>query len=99
VSWKEFLKPDWRKIVLTCIFISLSFFYVYSPLIADAYEEYRGLPLFYWKYFVGTGPIITGMKLPEPSTEFLYLNLIIDIIFWYLISCIIVWIYDKFKKR
>jgi len=99
MSWKEFLKPDWRKIVITLALIGLSFLYIYEPLIADAYEAYRGLPLFYWKYFVGAGPLIEGMEVPEPVTEFLYFNLIIDLIFWYLLSCLIIWIYDKVKKK
>ena len=64
----------------------------------DAYEAYRGLPLFYWKYFVGIGPFKEGMEL-EPITEFIYPNLIVDLIFWYLLSCLIVWIYDKVKKK
>jgi hypothetical protein len=99
MNWKRFLKPDWRKIILTVILISLSFLYIYEPVIMDAYEAYRGLPMFYWKYFTGTGLIVPGMNLPEPVTEFLYLNLIIDLIFWYFLSCLIIWIYNKVKKK
>jgi len=99
MTLKQFLKPDWRKIVITLALISLSFLYIYEPVVLDAYEAYRGLPLFYWKYFVGTGLLIEGMKPPEPVTEFLYFNLIINLIFWYLVSCLIVWIYDKVKKK
>ena len=96
---KEFLKPDWKKILITLVIVLLSFFYAYKPLTVDAYEEYHGLPIFYWKYFKGSGPIMTGMNPPEAVTEFLYVNLFIDMVFWYLISCILIQIYKMVKKK
>ena len=31
--------------------------------------------------------------------EFYFLPFLLNIVFWYLLSCLIVWIYDKVKKK
>jgi small-conductance mechanosensitive channel len=64
MKWKEFLKPDIPKIVITVLIVAvLSYFY---------------LPVF----------------LTEPLWRW-----IVAIIFWYLVSCLIVFGYKKFKKK
>ena len=37
--------------------------------------------------------------VPESSFKIYYPFLLVDIVFWYLLSCLIVWVYDKVKKR
>jgi len=61
-KFKQFLKPDWRKIVLTIILMAAKYFYV---------SKFNGI----------------------------YVYLITDIIIWYFVSCLIIWIYDKIKKK
>jgi len=76
VILKQFLKSDWRKIV---IFIPLS--------IVFAWEV--GIPL---RSTIPVGEI-SNVPLLDP------INLVINLIFWYLFSCLIIWIYDKLKKK
>jgi hypothetical protein len=140
MNWKEFLKPDWRKIVLIIILIGLILPYqffvpnmqkivliigifgliiTYQLLIPDLKKIVltvilMGLSLLYiydLKYatgvsFVGRGFPATFYRISS-CTEFsgclgsgvLYDFLVIDIIFWYLISCLMVWIFIKRKEK
>jgi len=96
---KQFLKPDWRKIVLTIVFILLSYFYV-SGSIAETDSvsawDFRGLPFIYLicelEYKVNTGYNLKTCQIK-------YLDLFINFLFWYFFSCLIIWIYDKLRKR
>lgn len=90
---KQFLNPDWRKIVVFAITLVFMFLYVYNcyPPYSSGICEARGFSLIYYNYH-------TVSKMPpEGETSIFYLELIIDLITWYLLSCIIVFIYDKFK--
>ncbi len=89
MTLKQFLKPNWTKIVIIVISMIISF-----PRYPN-YYECSGFPLCYlssgkcpFEYFV----VLCGIG-------FLPVNLILDIIFWYLFSCLIIWIYDKVKKK
>jgi hypothetical protein len=89
------VKPDWRKIVIFIILLII-FLVIYKyklPLMRGELPfpfPAKGLPL----------PIyIKGLEKIDGSEKLLKLFLIIDLIFWYFISCFIVWIYDKLKKK
>lgn len=77
MNWKEFLKPDWRKIVIT-IFLYIS--------------DYFAVPIPYH-----------SIQVLTKSAIVLWLSIAImvfyDLFLSYLISCFIVWFYDKMKKR
>jgi len=81
MSWKQFLKPDWRKIVifvigvLIALYFSFNIFYLLPPCPLN----------------VECGPI--------PEYDMIYDFMIPFAIIWYLLSCLIVRIYDKIKKR
>jgi len=85
-------------LVLTILLTALTFLYAYEPMVLDAYILERGFPFPYWRYSIGTF-IIPEAPPPVGHSQFLYPNLLLDIIIWYLISCLIVWIYDKYKKK
>jgi hypothetical protein len=87
MDWKQFLKPDWKKILLTVILFLISTRYV-SFLGLDA-PYYIGFPINVY-YMAGW---------PMSTKGFFYLGIVIDLIFYYLISCLIVWIYDKVRKK
>jgi hypothetical protein len=134
MSLKEFLKPDWRKIVIFLILFILSttshigYNYVESsPLPSiltvvggkestcppDCINFYK-INRIIWPFY----PFYSMQKFsssPE-STVFVeyellmnpnsygpdlngYILLILNSIYWYLISCLIVWVYDKVKKK
>ncbi len=102
-SLKQFLKPDWRKIVFIAIFFFLATSlsgefnkkvdnsFLSGPLgfMINNKGLYKewGFPFKWLK--IGGGEKITSYKL----------SLAADLIFWYLISCFFVFAYDKFKNK
>ena len=85
MNWKQFLKPDWRKISIFVALFAISLLYQYEGPCLEICFPTRGLPFpIFW--------------LPDSIWEFA-LRLIIDLFFWYFISCLIAWIYDKVKKK
>lgn len=86
----DFLKPNWVKVIL---FVSLA-----SLFLSRSYDVYVG---------GGILATIQGWPLPidtpevpeEVKSPLLKVFLVIDLIFWYLISCFLVWIYKKIKKK
>jgi len=91
---KSFLKPDWRKILLAVISFVLTFFYVYrcSSLKVSGVCEARGLPLYFYI-------CKTMSDSPSLDCSFLYFWLIADIIFWYLLSSLLISAYDKYRGK
>jgi hypothetical protein len=92
MNLKQFLRPDWRKIV---VFIILSLMFVLIkrfPLEWEFIGEWKGGSILPEK------PI---HNLPMVAVETIYkpINLILDLIFWYLFSCFVIWICDKVKKK
>jgi len=92
---KTFLKPDWKKVA----------FFVGIMIIASIpqYSENPikvGIPLPYYEQDL---TCFVAMPMPgeflECSSKFHPLNLILDIIFWYFISCLIVSTYEKVKRK
>lgn len=91
MNWKEFLKPDFKKIIIFAIIIILLF--LLSITIYRSYPS-TGYPL----------PIQKVVSLGEPgrpvmlTAEYDYINILINLVIWYLISCVIIFIYNKYKK-
>ena len=100
VNWKEFLKPSKMKVILTIIlliigwlryFISNAFFYWLSVVIS--------FPLIIFNL---AGPYLSQILDVAVSTKSLPIVLLILIIaatifitYFYLLSCLIVWVYNK----
>jgi hypothetical protein len=85
----------WKLISLTFIFLALSFLYYYEPLVMDAYILQRGWPLPYWEYSKSTW----DYKGPNGVSYFLYHNLLLDFIFWYLVSALIFFVWNKYSTK
>lgn len=98
MNWKHFLKPDKRKVV---VFVIL---YVLTSSIPN---EKFGIPqvtpiLTYFGFpFTQSGGRYKDLPfMSEYSTEYINpLAYIGNTIVWYLISCLIIWIYGKLKKK
>jgi len=88
MTLKQFLKPDWRKIITFVILFVVSLYYTYYEACPELCYPTRGLPL-----------PIQGAGYTKAISNLLIIFLMIDLIFWYFISCLIVWIYDKVKKK
>jgi len=97
MSWKDFLNPDWRKMVLffllSCFFISVfwGLFYTSSIIRFFAYPFSHIYDIFVNSEFASQHFIIAKLL----STTLLT----IDRFYYYLLSCLIIWIYNKRKKK
>jgi len=120
MNWKQFLKPDWRKIVILVILLVTNFFLkglpdIFTPTNLSYGPWGRiGYPfifLYEIRHFLDE-PInnpyaskwfpLGTIIIQESPTQILGLSLpllILDLIIWYLISCLTVWIYDKSRKK
>jgi hypothetical protein len=91
IDLKEFLNPDLRKNYLTTFFIIICF----VLLVQGLAEE---IPTFL--VFILFVPVITYTELGFSSNEYYdVIVLIISIIYLYLLSCIIVLVYDLVRKK
>lgn len=95
---KQFLRPDWRKIVIffvimICWIIFFSRGEGYPPL-ADVMIDYIGYPVFLITRQGGEPGAFYG-----PIYEWNFINLIINIVIWYLISCLIIFVYNKLRGK
>jgi len=100
-SIKQFLKPNWKKVLLGLIFIGLIIFT--SSWLWDKIGFRRmggidvgiGIP-FEFYFYRSSAPLPNTRWLSEILSPF-YLAL--DLIFWYLISCLLISIWDKIKAK
>lgn len=92
---KNLLKPSKVKIAITILFLVFSFFHTYSPppQVTDIWVLYHGFPLYYIKITYG-GPLAHLLE-----TRILPLGLLINIIFWYFIICITIFVYKRSKRK
>ncbi|OIO45418.1 MAG: hypothetical protein AUJ24_00690 [Parcubacteria group bacterium CG1_02_36_42] len=88
MNLKQFLKPDWRKIAIFIILSILFLSFRHSISFGELIFSVRGLPL----------PIETSDFSWRYGHPRLILCLIIDLLFWYFISCLILYVYNKLKK-
>jgi hypothetical protein len=106
MDWKEFLKPDWRKILIV-IFITLWLFWSYW----NGGESYAG-PIFLWPFLlIGVFQLAifvfpwmslvykTGLTTDIPMWARFIIIILGSFIYSYILSCLIVWFNDKVKKK
>ena len=101
MKWKEFLKPDKERIVLFVVALFfLSIFFRFSPMGNTLGYKPSLLDEILVKLWV-----VAFLINLLPGTIFwpFYNNpvifIILFIIFWYLISCSIVWVFDHRRKE
>ena len=124
MNFKQFLKPDWRKIVIFVLIVIFSFIINYT-------ENYLENNAVHCEFVLPVGADSCQIiDYPKPITFFVALsylilwspsetifltfyetlignlmrqNLIVfsipSLIFWYLLSCLITWYYDKYFKK
>jgi hypothetical protein len=86
MNWKEFLKPNKEKLsIVFIIFIVLIASITYSE---DAFFLWFQYSLFFALLLQG---------VPSALSTIIYWGL--HLFFFYVISCFIVWIYEKVKKK
>ena len=91
VVTKEFFKPDWRRITALIFLFLINFCLIETrhPIaVLHAGSEQHLIGVYGWAEYYG---------IPLPFyTELNPLLLAIDIFLWYLLSCLIVRIYDSY---
>ncbi len=99
MTLKQFLKPDWRKILIFVILLIISTFIGYNEANCMSFgggcTHSYGFPFTIYS-------IHQSAYMPSPLPKTTHFNptfIIPNIIIWYLLSCLIIWIYDKFRKR
>ena len=97
MNWNQFLKPDRRKITLTAIFYIIFIFF--GLIISSGFMPYVKCPNGYTETFdVFTSRIICFREDLLPIYG-IFLLVLAPIIWFYIFSCIIFWIYDNFRKK
>ena len=133
MNWKQFLKPDWRKIAIFAVFIILFLFtekLVKESILYYFSNQCLGGPCdgcmgnvctfgsikiyFYNNFEIKLLPLVIldpfrlfldyrffiPWNYEDNSTFSLgYIIYPITIFYSYLLSCLIVWVYDKFRKK
>lgn len=95
MNWKQFLKPNWGKIVIFVILILVTSIipnlFTYGADIGINY----GFPFNFYGCCGGPA-LLPGQTSPS---FFRYYAIIMNIVIWYLFSCLIVWIYGKVRGK
>ena len=85
MNWKEMFKPSRKKVALAVVLcILFSSVPEIVLLIANPIVTQFGLPLIFYTEGTNAACVHCG---EEP--QMFYLNLAVDIVFWYLVTCIL----------
>ena len=99
MTFKQFLKPDWRKTVLAIIFIILPIYAWFT----DETSYAIGILWILGAFLVLPSAVVLSLlyKIGIDSTNEIKIITIflVSSIIYYLFSCLIFWIYDKVKKK
>lgn len=92
---KNLSKLDWRRILTTVILFSLSIFYT-----SGGDSSTTSCPLFsncITSPSIDVGYPLRFIHYPDPDLSFI--NLLIDLLFWYSISCALIFAWDKIRNK
>ena len=106
MGWKEFFKPDWKKIVIAIILTALTYLETYGHF---GYGHFGGGFIGRIGQFlirISQLPFILILSIlwnSESPALLIFGYYIFPFIFWYLLSCVIVWIivdiYNNVRKN
>jgi len=100
-SLKQFLKPDWRNIIFTIILLSVTTLLIGKSIplpsnVPTGLPHWRyGFPIEYFEIHSFRGIIKDFINISSVSLAGLFFN----IIFWYLISCLLISAWGKIKNK
>ena len=96
---KEFLRPEWKKIILFIAILIPALLLSYNGLdcisMGGGCTHYNGFPFPYYSIY-DPAALPNGSPSSESSNYFL---IILDIIFWYLSVCVVFYSYDKLRNK
>ena len=89
---KKFLKPDWRRIILTILLWLLTFVAHLTPRPLPTYEQSLLNKIL-------TFPYLSCYQFPAKTLVAILCWLLSPIIIWYLIACILFYSYDTLRAK
>ncbi len=104
---KKFLKPNKWKVIIFLIFVLVNAGLIYThnpvdpllPQVGENIEEY-GIPfIFYTDYGCPTFPPEMLKDIDCPTTTFNIFPFVLNVILWYLASCLIIFTCNKIKTK
>jgi len=106
MTLKQFLKPDWRKIVITLFFILIFPLQYWNGILCEmcvppqpcSCSPFNFGPAIIGWYFTWEDNI-GGSFAMDVLQGILIQLLLIGLPISYLLSCLIIWIYDKYKGK
>jgi len=106
MSSKKFPKPNWRRILIFIMIYIILIFFVMTLGTVERNCEFmikKGVPFHYFSARGGACKKDGVIQLVEFKAQFSTTMLISDILTWgivsYFLSSLIVWVYEKTKKR
>jgi len=96
---KKFLKPDRKKILILFIIAILGFL---SFIMSIGFGRPAGLSILILNIIFNLFTILAVYIFPQILPSLIYNDIFIitiNIFYWYLLSCLLVWVYNKFRKR
>lgn len=110
MDWKGFLKPNWRKIIVfiiisVIIFLGLGFL---GMIAFSGIHETIGPPTFekdlffvYFSIITLPAQIISTIFYPDyiSKSSLEVVGWTLNLIYWYLLSCLIVWGWNKYRGK
>jgi len=94
MRWKKFFEPTILKVIFTILLLAFSFFLsvkIWQCILAPCSQ---GLPLGFYDPSACGACIGCGCKV-----KINYLMFVADIVIWYLILCVLFYIFARFKKE
>jgi hypothetical protein len=100
MSWKQFLKPDRRKIIFFIIFsiYDVYFYFTGACPMGNIISNCAKIADMFTLIYITPVYLVNLFYPPHDLFSAFYL-LFLAFAYHYIISCLIVWIYDKYKKR
>ena len=100
MTLKQFLKPDWRKIVVFLIIIFIILMFVGIPIYGETQCMIGAYPTECPVYIsvVSINDFLECKEFGKCGQFFAYEYFILELVISYLLSCLIIWFYERFRK-
>jgi hypothetical protein len=102
MNWKDFFKITWWKIIFTILLFGLFYFSYVSNYACLAYMRNcnlsDGSDLNPRRVPLSCAQTCTNSEYYQALTRIIFFAFLIPVIVFYLISCSMVWIYNKLRK-
>jgi len=102
MSWKELLKPNWNKLIVFILlgpFIGFIQTFFMLPPNEGIFSTLNLITSPFFSFYLTLLPKEHLIGIVFPFNLFTLIFVILDSFYLYVISCLIVWIYYKLRKK